>query len=86
VKLLVCTKCSDIFALVSEKRYCLCKKSWGQYVGELDATVGGEGAVPIAFHNDSFIEALRNRPEAGRGAEFKAWIIPKECPTVRVEK
>lgn len=84
MKLVLCIKCEGIFILKRDLRQCHCGKSQGRYLEDnLTAEVSGEHAVPLAFSNDSFIEALRNRPESGMGSNFRAWVIPKQCPTVK---
>ena len=81
-----CTKCYDIvFLRPNGRRTCECKQSWGEYVDDLNAKIGGP-CVPIGFSNKSFVHALKHRPEYGKGKIFESFIIPVHCPTIEVEK
>jgi hypothetical protein len=35
------------------------------------------------FDNFSLAAAISAQPQSGQGKEFKAFIIPKECPTFK---
>ena len=86
MKLIFCPKCQDMLKLQRELRMCDCMSSWGQYDDNgIDATIGGE-AIPIGIDNYTFSEAIRNRPMAGLGSTFEAFVIPEICNTVREEK
>ena len=64
---------------------CDCMSSWGQYDDNgIDATIGGE-AIPIGIDNYTLAFAIRERPMAGLGSTFEAWVIPMACSTVREE-
>lgn len=39
--------------------------------------------MPLGIANSSFIDALKNQPEEGMGKRFEAFVIPKQCPTLR---
>lgn len=82
MKLLCCPDCGDVFNLTDEVvKMCRCGTTRGKYVNELDAVyVGG---IPLGFANSTFVAALRSQPESGRGKEFTAFVIPKECPTFK---
>lgn len=81
MKLLYCTKCSDIFRLWTDvERACKCRESKGKYTNELDAYYSGP-CVPLGFTNGSFVRALQAQPESGMGRDFTAFVIPKVCPT-----
>ena len=83
-KLLLCPQCSDVLKLIDDPRTCACGRSGGRYLEDgLHAEVWGE-AVPLGFSNLSLVRALRRRPEAGHGATFEAFVIPRRCSTVRV--
>jgi hypothetical protein len=82
MKLILCPKCSDVVKCgMKKKRYCKCRKSWGMYVDELFADIGGY-AVSVCFGNRSFVEALIKQPETGRGYEFTAWIPSRHCENI----
>ncbi len=88
MKLFFCEnpKCYDIVLLrQGKRRTCECGQSWGEYVDDLNAVIGGR-AVPLGFDNRSFVAALKKRPEYGQGKTFEAFFIPKHCPTVEHEK
>lgn len=86
MKLIFCPLCQDVVKLrLQEKRTCVCGSSWGQYTDFLHATIGGE-AIPIGFANSSFVRALSERPDSGWGRNFEAFVIPKECDTIKIEK
>ena len=83
MKLIYCSHCCDVVALRTLLRHCDCKASWGKYDPDgLHAAIGGK-AVPIGFSNRSLVAALISQPDAGRGSNFEAFVIPKECGTVR---
>lgn len=82
MKLIVCPKCSYVFGLKQEPLFCLCGKSGGEYIDNLNAVIWGD-AIPLGFANWSFIAALREQPESGMGKNFEAFVIPKVCPTVK---
>lgn len=88
MKLLICLKCNDIFNLSFKAKKCHCGKTRGVYdKNGLDAVYTGEFAYPAGFSNPSLVKALKNQPQSGNGVEFKAFVIPKECPTfVKVDK
>jgi len=83
MKLIFCRECRDIVKLTYDIRYCLCGKSSGHYLRDgLTAIISGE-AVPIGISNNSFSQAIANRPEAGQGNPFEAFVIPRVCATVK---
>ncbi len=81
MKLIFCPICKDVLALRMHFRTCECGKSGGQYTGNLNATINGE-AVPLGFHNLSFVNALGMQPLKGWGKNFEAFVIAKICPTI----
>jgi hypothetical protein len=83
MKLIFCLKCNDVVLLAKVPRHCKCKKSGGKYHADgLQAEYWGE-AIPIGFKNSSLVEAVCNQPESGMGERFEAFVIPKECPTMK---
>lgn len=84
MKLVVCSRCSDIFNLKAYTKSCSCGKASGRYIDGLNAVISGT-AIPIGFENSSFIDAIRNRPTCGLGSRFEAFIIPESCPTITEE-
>jgi hypothetical protein len=83
MKLLVCLKCNDVFNLNYEKKTCSCEQTWGKYFSDgLHAEYGGP-CLPLGFANGSFETALLNQPEKDWGKEFTAFVIQKECPTMK---
>lgn len=85
MKLIYCPICLDIVKLRYDKRTCGCGASWGRYLEDgLRAEIGGQ-AVPLAFDNTGFYDALKRRPESGYGPYFNAWVIARDDPHVRYE-
>lgn len=85
MKLIYCPKCQDIVRLMSWTRQCICGAAKGRYVDHLNAEIS-PGAIPLGALNQSFHEALANRPESGLGEHFESFVIPKECPTIAVKE
>lgn len=83
MKLIFCNECTDVIALHREPRSCLCGKSSGRYLDGRMAEIAGP-CVPLGFANASLIDAIRDRPGAGLGKHFAAFVIPKRCAWVRV--
>lgn len=81
MKLLLCSNCNDVFSLNMYLKRCSCGGAEGQYVDKINATYSGKDAVPLGFNNLSVVEAVREQPKTGWGKEFKAFVIPKNCPT-----
>jgi len=81
MKLILCSKCRDLFRLTYTYRVCECGESAGNYVDEINAETYGK-AISVGFANYSFIQAVNNQPEEGMGKEFTAFVIPKKCPTI----
>ena len=84
MKLIFCPHCNDVVKLREAHRTCWCGKSGGMYLQDgLHAIIYGD-AVPIGFQNKSFYYACLSQPEEGKGKNFIAFVIPKQCPTVRI--
>lgn len=84
MKLLYCNNCQDVFRLYKTTSTCLCSDSGGHYKTDgLNAIYYGP-AVPLGFTNTSFVDAIRNQPEWGKGEPFTAFVIPKVCPTMEL--
>lgn len=84
MKLILCTECHRVLSLHREVETCRCGRSGGRYLDDcLTAEIWGP-CVPLGFANPSFSAALRNRPDDDWGEEFTAFVIQKNCPTVRV--
>lgn len=79
MKLLMCPECADIFNLQRHVKTCSCGKARGQYTDDLNAIYSG--GIPLGFANSSFVEAVRNQPQAGLGKVFTAFVIPVDCGT-----
>ncbi len=85
MKLVLCRKCSDVFKMGDGKfKHCTCRASGGRYVDNLNAEMYGEYAIPIGLHNPQLVQAIKAQPEDGWGPEFKAWVIAKQCPTIKI--
>jgi len=73
MKLFFCLECHDIVRMFGRKRSCMCRKSWGCYTDDVNATIGGE-AVPLGIDNGDFVRAIHRRNEP-RGLSFEAFVI-----------
>ena len=85
MKLIICTACYDVVCLRHKRRACECGKSYGLYVDNINAEIGGY-AVPLGFNNTSLVRALASRPYAGDGKRFEAFVIPKVCRSIKEEQ
>lgn len=88
MKLLLCTKCSDVFALRQFEKKCHCGKSKGQYIDNINAEYSGEFALLLGFSNSSLILAIvAQRKEGdhpdGCGREFTAFVIPSSANSIK---
>jgi hypothetical protein len=83
MKLIYCPICNDVFNLTYTSKACLCKKSFGYYKDNINAVIS-KTAIPIGFTNISFLSALKSRPEAELGCEFKAFVMPKQCNSIKL--
>jgi hypothetical protein len=83
MKLIYCSNCKEIYRLFNEIRKCSRGCTWGKYIDETNAEYGGESAIPLGFANSSFNEAIANRPQTSPGEPFTAFVIEKECPTMK---
>jgi len=81
MKLIYCPACQDVVRLLFEKRKCSCGKSWGLYVDDIDASIGGE-AVPLGISNYSLQNALDDRKKRGLGTSFDSFVIPHTCTSI----
>lgn len=88
MKLILCKNCHDVFKLSQMMRSCKCGMAKGRYLkNNFNAEYSGSSAVPLGFANSTLVKAIDNQPENGLGSEFVAFVIPKECPTMkRVEE
>jgi hypothetical protein len=84
MKLLYCKKCGAIFNLRNYEKTCECGESKGHYIDNINAIYSGP-CFPIGFNNMSLAGAVLNQPKSGAGKRFEAFVIPVECPTMKVE-
>jgi hypothetical protein len=84
MKLLYCPSCDDVFKLDYQPRICKCGDVIGHYFEDGLTAVYSKNGIPLGFNNSSLIEAINNQPESGMGKNFTAFVIPKQCPTMRV--
>ena len=97
MKLILCTKCSDIVKLIeNEYRECQCGNVRGKYTDELNAvfTAKSESYALIGFENNSLLKALVQKTQEekgfidplGTGILFDAFLIREdECDTIKRE-
>lgn len=85
MKLILCKSCQDIVRpLPNKTRYCDCGKVSVKAIGVLNIQVSGkEYATPLGFRNSSFRGAVINQPETGMGEDFVAFVIPKQCDSIK---
>ena len=57
MKLLLCTKCGDLFKLHSRKKKCSCKICSGKYMDEINVEVSGPCLV-LGVDNNEIIRAI----------------------------
>jgi len=89
MKLIYCRKCGHVLSLpIGHWRFCECGQCGGRYLPDgLHAEVfGGAFCLPLGFGNPSFREARNHQPESGWGRRFEAFVIPKNCPTIRFRR
>jgi hypothetical protein len=85
MKLILCLRCSDVVALASRRRYCLCGHAWGRYETDRQAVVGGT-AVPLAILSSSLQTAVAQRGahrSEDQGIPIEAYVISENSPYVR---
>jgi hypothetical protein len=41
------------------------------------------GGIPLGFNSYTLVDAVGGQPERGMGRRFEAFVIPKECPTMK---
>ena len=86
VKLLYCAHCGDIVRLFPEKRFCLCGKSWGHYLGDGATTVQSWPALSLGIANPDFVDAKEAFGEDVTRFSpllaMRCWINPVSEPDV----
>lgn len=90
MKLLLCTKCTDIFNLKKEMRICKCGESSGKYLEDgKHAEYHGKHAIPIGIGNSDIVKAIKmakienkhqKTPTTCKGVGFKSFVI-LDCAT-----
>jgi hypothetical protein len=83
MKLILCKQCTDVVRLFEVERRCKCGAVGGRYLDGLNAEYWGDDAVPIGFHNALLLNAIANQPYTGMGKNFEAFVIPRECGTMK---
>lgn len=81
MKLILCTKCSDVVRLFEVERKCRCGESSGRYVDGINAEVAGPCEC-IGFDNTSLVAAIK-RDHMHTSTMFEAFVIPTICKTVK---
>ncbi len=64
------------------EKQCTCGKTKGVYTDSLNAVYTGP-CVPLGFSNQSFRTAIESQPERDFGKEFIAFVVEKQCPTMK---
>ena len=83
MKMLFCANCNDIFNLNTYMKNCICGMTMGRYIDKVNAEYYGEYAYPLGFTNESLKKALITQPNQGLGSRFEAFVIPKNCLTMK---
>lgn len=84
MKLMFCTQCCDIIQLAMDRRRCECGASDGAYDSDgWHAWMRGP-VIPLGIDNGSFQKAIMHQPDTGPGKRIDAFVIAKDCDTVRV--
>lgn len=78
MRLLYCERCDGVFKLERspDPRDCACGRTWGRITerGEVDA---GGPCVVLGINDNSLQRAINERPDAGNGPRFYAFVFPK---------
>jgi len=82
MKLLYCKNCGDVFNLTRFKKTCSCQQSAGYYTDNLNAVKSGN-CIALGFSNSTFIQAIQDEPENEPSLPFTAFVIPKNCKTIK---
>jgi hypothetical protein len=87
LKLMYCAHCGDIVRLFSEKRSCLCGKSWGYYEEDNSTTVQTYPGLSLGIANPDFQTALQTFVENPRYFSpvfaIRCWVNPLSEPDVK---
>src|ERR1700755_987921 len=87
MKLLYCAHCGDIVRLFPEKRFCLCGKSWGQYLDDRSTTVQTWPGLSLGIANPDFVSAeqvFHSDPNTFSPLlSMRCWINPASEPDVK---
>lgn len=88
MKLLYCKGCQDMVRpLIGIERSCQCGLSKiVAHADNITIQYSGKKAVIIGINNSSFIRAIHNQPESGKGEDFIAFVIPKKCDSVKFKE
>jgi predicted nucleic acid-binding Zn-ribbon protein len=77
MKLLLCTRCGDVFKLRRYWKCCECGEVSGQYLDNVNAEVNGEG-VSLAIGNGSLANAVRKVRDGSERADVICWARQHE--------
>jgi hypothetical protein len=76
VKLLICTKCGQIFNLEFHVKYCGCGQTFGKYLEDGDSVEISPKAVCLGVDNKQLISAIKNRTYKEEYVRnFNAWVF-----------
>lgn len=76
MKLLHCTNCGDVLALMPYPRKCFCHLSGGHYQDDVNVKVSGK-AVVIGVSTEAFVDAVNLE------GSFTGFVISQSDETVR---
>ena len=81
MKLLFCTKCTDIFNLVEgREKSCSCGFTKGKYIDKLNAEYEGD-PILLGLRSSQFIHSVQQNYHYGLSLDFTAFTINKDCKT-----
>jgi hypothetical protein len=88
MKLMYCAHCSDIVRLFTERRSCMCGKSWGHYLPDGATTVQTWPSLSLGLANPDFRsaeQAFGADPETfSPHLSIRCWINPLSEPDVKL--
>ena len=85
MKLLYCKDCSDLIELNLNERTCICGKTKGRYIDNVNAVYSGN-CIPMGVNNNFLLVARRLYEEFPGNYSIELFTIPEDCKTMKKEK
>jgi len=89
LKLVLCSKCQDIFKLERETRKCKCGRCYGKYEEDGLHAIVSKDCICIGIDNNSIVEGLRkyySKKDENLGPEITTWIFTKKAKNIKWEE